>query len=141
MMYLRLLHLLFTFFTSWCLRIVPPFFLRDMHVYLHAPPASPAPKAPHYSPFLHNALLAVASAFSHSPEIASAPARAFFADKAKGYVEAECAHPSMSCVLALSILASFYSGMGMQTLGFMYFGASSSISPSEFGCTLTYVTG
>jgi Fungal specific transcription factor domain len=120
--YLRLLDLLFKFFSSWCLRVVPILFLRDMFRALSVPPSQPAPRTSHYSPMLHNALLALAMAFSDDPRICDLNSRQYFARKAKSYIEAECQSPNISVVHALSFLASFHSSLGDQTLGYMYFG-------------------
>lgn len=120
-----LLDRLFMFFTSWCMRAIPDYFLRDMYTYLHPPPSSSSaalPKLNHYSPLLHNCMLAVATAFSSNPEIRNPETRAKFAEKAKGYIEVECSRPNISTVQALGLFASYYSGQGQQTLGFMYFG-------------------
>lgn len=124
----KLLDLLFKFFTSWCLRIVPPLFLRDMYRALVGPPSQPTPKTPHYSPMLHNALIALASAFSDDPRIRDLNSRQFFARKAKSYIEQECQRPNISVVHALSIIGSFHSSQGDQTLGYMYFGMAGRIS-------------
>lgn len=124
----KLLDLLFKFFTSWCLRIVPPLFLRDMYRALNGPPSHTPPKTPHYSPMLHNALIALASAFSEDPRIRDLNSRQFFARKAKSYIEAECQKPNISVVHALSIIGSFHSSQGDQTLGYMYFGMAGRIS-------------
>ena len=113
------------------MRILPEFFLRDMHRALHAPSSVPPPKTAHYSAFLHNSLLSVATAFSDDPQISSMETRQKFADEAKSYIEEECSKPSISAVQALSVLASFYSGQGLQTLGFMYFGMSARISQAR----------
>ena len=113
------------------MRIIPELFLRDMHRALHAPSSAPPPKTAHYSPFLHNSLLSVATAFSDDPQISSMETRQKFADEAKSYIEDECSRPSISAVQALSMLASFYSGQGLQTLGFMYFGMSARISQAR----------
>lgn len=119
----RLLDRLFLFFSSWCMRIIPEYFLRDMHTFLHST-SSPPPRLTHYSPFLHNSLLAVATAFSSDPEVRKSETRARFAKEAKAYVEAECSRPSVCAVQALGMLASYFSGKGQQTLGFLYFGMS-----------------
>lgn len=71
---------------------------------------------------LHNALMSLATAFSDQPRIRELNSRQFFARKAKDYIEAECQRPNISVVHALSILASFHSSQGDQTLGYMYFG-------------------
>lgn len=118
----RALDLLFKFFTSWCLRIVPALFCRDMYRALCVPRSQPPPKTPHYSPMLHNALVALALAFLDEPELRDLKARQYFANTAKSFIEAECEKPNISVVHALSILASYHSSQGDQTLGYMYFG-------------------
>ncbi|OCH90022.1 hypothetical protein OBBRIDRAFT_633141 [Obba rivulosa] len=124
----RLLDLLFKFFACWGLRIVPQLFLRDMHRSLSHPPGAPVPETAHYSPMLHNAIIALATAFSDDPRIRDPAARERFATKAKNYIESECEKPSISVVNALSTIASFHSSRGEQTLGFMYFGMSGRVS-------------
>lgn len=119
-----LLDRLFMFFTSWCMRAIPDYFLRDMYTYLHSYSPAPLPKLAHYSPLLHNCMLAVASAFSSDPVIRRPETRARFAEKAKAYIEVECSRPNISTVQALGLFASYCSGQGQQTLGFMYFGRS-----------------
>lgn len=130
---IRLLDLLFKFFTSWCLRIVPVLFLRDMYRVLRVPRSHMPPKTPHYSPMLHNALMSLATAFSDQPRIRDLNSRQYFARKAKDYIESECQRPNISVVHALSILASFHSSQGDQTLGYLYFGESGElVSESEY---------
>ncbi|KIM40989.1 hypothetical protein M413DRAFT_157684 [Hebeloma cylindrosporum] len=124
----RALDLLFKFFTSWCLRIVPALFCRDMYRSLSVDGSQPPPKTPHYSPMLHNALVALALAFLDEPELRDFEARQRFADAAKGFIETECQKPNISVVNALSILASFHSSQGDQALGYMYFGMSARMS-------------
>ncbi|KAF9460391.1 hypothetical protein BDZ94DRAFT_1266118 [Collybia nuda] len=124
----KLLDLVFKFFTSWCLRIVPDLFLRDMRRALSVSRAQNPPKTTHYSPMLHNALIAVATAFSDDPRVRDLKSRQCFASTAKGYIEAECQQPNISVVHALSVLGSYHSGLGEQTLGYLYFGMSARIS-------------
>jgi hypothetical protein len=71
---------------------------------------------------LHNALVAVAMAFSDDLRICDLSARRYFARKATSYVESECRSPNISVVHALSILASFHCSLGELTLGYMYIG-------------------
>jgi hypothetical protein len=118
----RLLDLLFKFFTSWCLRIVPVLFLRDMWRSLSTPPLLPPPKTPHYSPMLHNALVALAMGFSDDMRLRDLNSRQYFARRAKSYIETDCQKPNISALHALSILASFHSSQGDRALGYMYFG-------------------
>ena len=121
----RILDLLFRFYTSWCLRIVPELFWRDMYFSLGTPCNATPPRTANYSPLLHNALLSVASAFSDDPAVKDDKARGRFAVKAKSFLDVECRTPSPSVVLGLSILANYHSIRGEPTLGYMYFGALS----------------
>ncbi|PBK66316.1 hypothetical protein ARMSODRAFT_1006080 [Armillaria solidipes] len=123
----RVLDLLFKFFTPWCFRIVPALFLRDMHRALSVPAHQPPPRTVHYSPMLHNALVALATAFSDDPRVRDFKSRKYFADEAKRRWEEECRTPNISVVQALSILSSFHSTNGDQTIGYMYFGLSARI--------------
>jgi len=124
----RLLDLLFRFFTSWGLRVIPKLFQRDMHRCLSLPSSLPPLKTAHYSPMLHNALLAVATAFSDDPAIKDPLTRAQFADKAKSYLEDECERPKLSAMTALSILANYHSSENHATLGYIYFGICARMS-------------
>ncbi|KAG6887908.1 hypothetical protein C0992_010284 [Termitomyces sp. T32_za158] len=124
----KLIDLVFKFFTSWCLRIVPDLFLRDMYETLNTPRSQTPPKTVHYSPMLHNSLLAIATAFSDDPRIRDLKARQTFATLAKSYVETECQQPNVSVIHALSCLGSYHSGLGEQTLGYLYFGMSARMS-------------
>lgn len=124
----RLLGLLFRYFTSWGLRIIPKLFLRDMHRCLTIPSASQPLKTAHYSPMLHNALLAVATAFSDDPVIKEPATRQRYADKAKSLLEDECELPKLSAMTGLSILANYYSSTNHPTLGYIYFGISARMS-------------
>ncbi|KAJ6616846.1 hypothetical protein B0H10DRAFT_2035936 [Mycena sp. CBHHK59/15] len=120
----KVLDLCFKFFTMWCMRVVPALFLRDMYRALSIPRTRTPPKTPHYSPMLHNALVALATAFSDDPRIRDLKSRQYFAAAAKNYIEEECQKPNISVVHGLSILGSFHSSQGDQMLGYMYFGAS-----------------
>ncbi|PBK66328.1 hypothetical protein ARMSODRAFT_960314 [Armillaria solidipes] len=120
----KILDLLFSFFTSWCLRVVPTLFLRDMY---RAIASSGIVKIPHYSPMLHNALIALATAFSDDPHINSFKTREQYAIKAKSYLEDECEKPNICVVQALSLLGSFHSSNGDQNLGYLYFGMSTKV--------------
>ena len=71
---------------------------------------------------LHNALLALATAFSDDPRIRDYKSRLYYATAARNYVDVECQSPNISAVHALSLLGSFHSSQGDQTLGYMYFG-------------------
>ncbi|KAH9474420.1 Nitrogen assimilation transcription factor nit-4 [Psilocybe cubensis] len=128
----KALDLLFKFFTSWCFRIVPALFLRDMYRALSVPSSQPPPKTPHYSPMLHNALVALALAFLDDHRFRDLKARQYFANTAKSFIEAECQKPNLCVVHALSILASYHSSQGEQTLGYMYFGMSARTAQAQW---------
>ncbi|KAF9453398.1 hypothetical protein P691DRAFT_755650 [Macrolepiota fuliginosa MF-IS2] len=123
----KILDLVFKFFTSWCLRIVPPLFLRDMFRALSVPKNQPPSRQPHYSAMLHNAILALGTAFSDDPTIRDLKARMYFLDKAKSYWEDECSRPHLCVVQALSLIGSFHSSQGEQTLGYVFFGTSARV--------------
>lgn len=141
-----LLDIFFKVFSSWCYRTVPDLFLRDMRRYLENTqlvktenPQSPSeerlvtvgPKAVHYTPMLHNAILSIALAYSDDTHLSKRSTRAKFVEKAKSTLETECSRPSLACVHALAYIASFYSGEGEQTLGFLFFGMSIRMSQAR----------
>jgi len=71
---------------------------------------------------LHNALLAVATAFSDNPHIRNVKSRLEFLEKAKSYIDTECVTPNISVVYGLAMIGNFYSSMGEQSLGYFYLG-------------------
>jgi len=117
------LDALFKYCTSFCLRIIPGLFLKDMYRVLSVPRSQETPKTAHYSPMLHNSIIALALAFSEDPRFRDLKARQYFIDAAKTYMEAECQKPTLAVVQALSFLGTFHGSQGDQGLGFMYFGA------------------
>lgn len=128
----RALDLLFKFSTSFCMRIIPPLFLRDMCHTLLVPSSHERPKTSHYSPMLHNVLVGLALAFLDDPKLRDLKTRQYFIDKSKSYMEIECQQPDISVVQALSLLGSFYGSQGEQGLGYMYFGGCILISGCLF---------
>ncbi|KZT38249.1 hypothetical protein SISSUDRAFT_774606 [Sistotremastrum suecicum HHB10207 ss-3] len=120
----KLLNLFFQFFSSWGFRVSPSLFWRDMREALspHAPPS--ALRTAHYSPFLHNSILAIATALSDYPQIKADANRLMFADAAKSVFEDECKRPTISTVSGFSFLSSFHSGRNEHALGFVYIGLS-----------------
>ncbi|KXN81352.1 Nitrogen assimilation transcription factor nit-4, partial [Leucoagaricus sp. SymC.cos] len=123
----KILHRLFMFFIRWCLRAVLPLFLRDMYRALTVSAHQTAPRLSHYSPMLHNAMLALGSAFSDDPVIRDLKTRKTFLNKALSYFEDECSRPHTCTMMALSLIGSFYSGASNPTLGFIYFGMSARV--------------
>jgi hypothetical protein len=118
----RILYRFFRYFSSWHFRVNEQLFLRDLYRVLHQPQLHPPPKLSHYSPMLHNAILSVAAAFADDPLVSATAARQAFADKAREALEAECDRPTLSAVIALSILANYHTSRKSPTLGYMYFG-------------------
>ncbi|KAH9939365.1 uncharacterized protein BXZ73DRAFT_89034 [Epithele typhae] len=126
----RLLEILFKFFLCWGLRIIPELFLRDMHRALSISPTAPCPKSAHYSPMLHNAVMALATAYSDDPVLKSPRCRNMFAKRAKSYIESDCQKPTIALITALSTLAAFHSVCGDQSLAYLYFGMAGRMSQS-----------
>ncbi|KAJ7720832.1 hypothetical protein B0H16DRAFT_1738664 [Mycena metata] len=124
----KILDVSFKFFTMFSLRLVPSLFLRDMHRALSVPRNSRPPKTPHYSPMLHNALVAVAAVFSDDPRIRDPKARRYFITAAESYLKAECQKPDLSLVHAFGLIGEFYGDEGHQVLGDLYFGMSARLS-------------
>ncbi|KAI0337043.1 hypothetical protein BDW22DRAFT_1433627 [Trametopsis cervina] len=120
----RLLDLLFRFCTSWCFRVIPKLFFRDMRRALTRPPSAPSLRLSHYSPMLHNALLALATAFSDDPAVLNIEFRRHFARKAKSYIDTDVLQPNVCLVSALGLMATFHSSRGEQSLGYLYAGMS-----------------
>jgi hypothetical protein len=71
---------------------------------------------------LHNAILALGTAFSDDPAIRDLKSRMYFLEKAKTYQEDECSRPNLCVVNALSLIGSFHSSQGDPTLGYVVFG-------------------
>ncbi|KAJ7084057.1 hypothetical protein B0H15DRAFT_911499 [Mycena belliarum] len=126
----RVLDLTFKFFTGWAFRIVAPLFLRDMHRALSAPRSQRPPRTPHYSPFLHNALLSVSVIFSDDQHLRDPKVRHMFVDTAREYIEAECKKPDISLVQGLAFLGTYYADIGDRIIGDFFFGMSSRLSLS-----------
>jgi hypothetical protein len=89
---------------------------------LSVPKGQTPPKANHYSPMLHNALLALGLAFLDDPAVRDYKARRHFAEEAKQHMETEWSKASTCSVNALATIATFHSSQGNQLLGSMYFG-------------------
>ncbi|KAJ7628398.1 hypothetical protein FB45DRAFT_918185 [Roridomyces roridus] len=124
----KILDLTFKFLTMWGQRVVPSLFLRDMHRALSVPPSEPPPVTPHYSPMLHNALLALSANFSDDPRIRDRAARECFANAAKSCLDAECKRPNISLVEALAFLGSYYGDKSDRIAADLHFGMCSRIS-------------
>ncbi|KAJ7178079.1 hypothetical protein C8R46DRAFT_1329048 [Mycena filopes] len=140
----KILDLSFKFFIIWCLRVVPSLFLRDMYRALSVPRSHPAPRTPHYSPMLHNALLCVSAAYSDDPYLRDHKTRELFARAAKACLETECKKPDISLVHALAIIGSFHATAGDRILADLFYGMSSKTSMDlglNVDCTAWVTTG
>ncbi|KZO91935.1 hypothetical protein CALVIDRAFT_541422 [Calocera viscosa TUFC12733] len=129
----RLIDLCFKYFTSWTVRVWPALFWRDLALLSSSPDDDTgAPREPQrtaqYSPLLHNALLALATAWSDEPSLRSAAVRDKFARRAKVCIDIEASKPTLSTLHGLTMLSSYYSGKGDQGLGWMYFGMAVRLS-------------
>jgi len=80
------------------------------------------PQTPHYSPMLHNAIMALGLAYADDPAHRHPDFRAVFARKASSYIEPDATRPTLATVQALGILSHYYGGLCQQGLGFMYTG-------------------
>ncbi|KAF7326433.1 Zn(2)-C6 fungal-type domain-containing protein [Mycena sanguinolenta] len=124
----RILDLSFKFFASWAFRVVPSLFLRDMYRALSVSRFDQPPRTPHYSPMLHNAVVAVSTVFSDDPRLRDPNTRQYFARAAHALVFQEIQRPNISTVLALAFIGTFYTDIGDQTQGELFFGMSSRLS-------------
>ncbi|KAF9521080.1 hypothetical protein BS47DRAFT_1357025 [Hydnum rufescens UP504] len=118
----------FRYYSSWNYRVIPDLFLRDFALAISPQCNSPGSGARspfrHYSILFHNAILAVALAYSDDARLRSRDFRSRFAQHAKSRLEEECRAPSLATVQGLGILSSYHSGLSEPGLGFMYFGIS-----------------
>ncbi|KAJ7291291.1 hypothetical protein C8J57DRAFT_1211771 [Mycena rebaudengoi] len=107
---LRILDLFLKFSAIFPLHVIPHLFLRDMYRALSSPASQSPPKTTNYSPMLHNAILAHATAFSDNPYIRGTTGEHFLA-AAKGRLEAECQNPNTEGAV---ILGEAYCGMSIR---------------------------
>ncbi|KAG9121882.1 hypothetical protein FRC07_001975, partial [Ceratobasidium sp. 392] len=116
----------FKYGTSWLLGLVPELFLHDMLYSLTSAESEstpqPQPRLQHYSPLLHCAIMAFATAFSDDPAIRALATRARFASWAKQWLDKEFKQPVMSLVRSLALLAEYHCGIGERDTGYMYMG-------------------
>ncbi|KAF8338284.1 fungal-specific transcription factor domain-containing protein [Cantharellus anzutake] len=110
---------------SWNMMVNPTCFVRD---YSKALSQDVCGEVAHYSPMLHNAILAFALAFSSNPVHQSVEFRRRFATQAKIYIDTECQAPTLSTVQALAILSCYYSGVAELVLSFTYLGTAMRVS-------------
>ena len=93
-------------------------FRHDMMVALK----HPFPRTPHYSPLLHNAILAIALGFSDDPDLRHPSTRAIFSRRAKSFIDEEGMSPTVATVQALAHIASYHSLGAEHNVGWLYIG-------------------
>lgn len=96
--------------------------MRDMHRVLSVQVCDIPPRTAHYSPMLHNAIVAMALAFSDDIQFSDLKNRQYFVRKAESYIKDEVSRPNITGVHALSILGSYYASVGERNLGYFYTG-------------------
>ena len=100
-------------------RTHPILFREDMALAL----SSETPiKTPHYSPMLHNAILAIGLCYCDEPHLRTPALRKVFVTEAKKHLETEGMNPSVATVQALAHLASGHSVDAEHNLGWLYIG-------------------
>lgn len=136
-----LLDLFDSFFGPWCCVINMDKFRADMHRCLTDTPSGQSPdRAAHYSPMLHNALLAIALTLWKGERIKPFPslfatrglsdsdrlsqASQALYDQARHFMESEMAKPVESTVRAMLLLASWNASKGTATLGYIHAGTA-----------------
>lgn len=95
----------------------------------------------HYSPMLHNALVAMACSFSDDPAIRDMETKRAFLTQAKSFMDGECQEPNISTIQGLDIIGSCHSTMAEQTLGYMYLGMSGRTSQAREFLQLSQIKG
>ncbi|KAJ7465253.1 hypothetical protein FB451DRAFT_433027 [Mycena latifolia] len=124
----KILDLAFKFFTPLSLSIMPSLFLRDMYRALSVPRSQQPPKTPHYSPMLHNSLLAISAIFSDNSYIREPKTRQCFINVALDSLQAECRKPDLSLIHSFAFIGTYYADVGDRILGDLFLGMSSRIS-------------
>ena len=121
----------FRFFASWGMRAVPSLFQRDLTRAIHSQTQSPISRTAHYSPMLHNIILAIALVFVDEPLLQNTVTRALFADLADKHLESEMARPTLATVHALALKSSYHSTLGEHTVGWTCFGLADRAAQSS----------
>lgn len=121
----------FRFFASWGLRAMSDLFHQDMIRTVMLPPHTPLARFTHYSPFLHNIMLAIALMWADEEDLRETSTRAVFANKAESYLAVEIARPTLATVQGLALKSSYHSTLGDHTGGWAYFGMADRASLSR----------
>ncbi|CAE6466744.1 unnamed protein product [Rhizoctonia solani] len=122
-----LLHRCFNYHTLWLRTLEPDLFLRDMLRALIPNPDGPdstksGRSLTYYSPFLHCALMALATTFSGDLRVRSKHVREQFAGHAKHLLEGECERPAFTAIHGLVFLSEYHGSLGERGLAYLYFG-------------------
>lgn len=112
----------FRFFASWGMRASPELFKQDMDRAVMLPPNTPAARFSHYSPFLHNIILAIALMWAEDQRLSHTDTRTIFAEQAERYLALELARPTLATVQGLALKSSLHSTLGDHSSGWAYFG-------------------
>ncbi|RXK38884.1 hypothetical protein M231_03833 [Tremella mesenterica] len=120
----ELLSIFFSYLNDWCWWTDESAFLSG----LYASITNSSPKNMHYSPLLHNVILALACQLSPQtvspstdPTIACNVAEAL-GERARGYIEEEADTPQLSTVKGMMLLGSYHWSRGKHSLGWFYEG-------------------
>lgn len=124
----------FRFFASWGMRASPDLFQQDMVRTVMLPPHIPLARFAHYSPFLHNIMLAIALMWSDEEHLQQASTRAIFASKAETYLSVEISRPTLATVQGLALKSSYHSTLGDHAGGWSYFGLADRAALSRRSC-------
>lgn len=121
----------FRFFASWGMRASPDLFMQDMVRTVMLPRDTPPARFSHYSPFLHNIILAIALMWAEDEDLSHANTRAIFAEHAESFLPTELARPTLATVQGLALKSSLHSTLGDHTSGWAYFGMAERVSLSR----------
>ncbi|KAF8216722.1 hypothetical protein K438DRAFT_1925784 [Mycena galopus ATCC 62051] len=102
---------------------LPPVFFRDMYRALSVPQSEEPPATPHYSPMLHNAILAVSATLSDNAYLRDVKTRQYFVQKAQACFDFK--KPDHSMVHAMEYIGMFYTDCGDQVPAELYFAMGS----------------
>lgn len=122
-----LLHICFNYHTLWLHILEPDLFLRDMLLELTSDPndsetTKSSRRLTYYSPFLHCALMSLATSFSRNPGVRSKRVREQFARRAKEFLESECERPTLAAIHGLTFLSEHHASLGERGVAYLYSG-------------------
>ncbi|ORY35048.1 fungal-specific transcription factor domain-domain-containing protein [Naematelia encephala] len=117
----RHLDLFFSYLNGWCYNIDEASFRAGL--YASASSSSPSWRNSHYSPLLHNAMLALTCPLAADRPGHYDHSRAeLLANQASSYLDAEACQPMISTVRGLMLLGSYHWSTWRHSLGWLYEG-------------------